>query len=142
MRNLILNILIATALLGCVSVKPVPQTVAAVHQGAPSWCDQWNTFGDEEGTVVSEHQRFMFHLGFFLTKSDRVAEAVKQDHPTFDEAIMTKVKTCYEENVPTLVNQLDRVCSAANDGPNQEKLVDKSLNAYISWCIKQSTTET
>lgn len=138
MRNLILtlNILIATALLGCASV-PVQQTAVVVSQDAPSWCDQWNTYGDG-GEAVSANQRFMFHLGFFLTKKEKLAEMIQHNHPTFDEKTMTGIMTCYEENTPALVDQLDKVCRPGTQ--HQEELINKSLETYIDWCIQQNTT--
>ncbi len=129
------------ALLGCATAAPAPQVATVANQNTPSWCDQWNTYGDQDGSAaVTDNQRFMFHIGFFLTKSEKLAVAIKMDHPTFDEATMTKVMTCYEENTPTLVEQLDKVCTQA-PAAQQDELVSKSLDTYISWCIKQSTTQ-
>lgn len=138
MRNLILtlNILVATAFLGCASV-PVQENPAVVS-GAPSWCDQWNTYGDQDGgEAVNANQRFMFHLGFFLTKREQLAAMIQQSHPTFDEKTMTNIMTCYEENTPALVNQLDKVCRPGTT--NQEEQINKSLDTYINWCIQQNT---
>jgi hypothetical protein len=92
---------------------------------------------------VTDNQRFMFHLGYFLSKfsegHDKLAAAVKQDHPTFDDETVSKVMTCFEENTPSLVKQIDKVCST--DNGKQDELVSKSLEAYISWCVKQSTKQ-
>lgn len=138
MRNLILALNIV-ALLGCASVKPAEQVPVAVHQGAPSWCDQWNTYGDVQGEPpVTVNQRFMFHLGFFLTKREKLAAMIQHNHPTFDEKTMTNIMTCYEENTPALVEQLDKVCAQTH---NQDELVNKSLEQYIDWCIEQNTTK-
>lgn len=136
MRNLLatLNILALVALLGC---KSVPEPTPAPES---TWCHQWNTLGDVAGgEAVTSNQRFMFHIGFFVTKSDTLAEMIQQNNPTFDEATMANIIKCYEENTPALVDQLDKVCST--DNSKQDEQVDQSLNAYISWCIKQSTTQ-
>lgn len=139
MRNLILALSIV-ALFGCASVKPVEQVPVAVHTGAPSWCDQWNTFGDEQGQeAVTSNQRFMFHLGFFLTKSEKLAAMIQHNNPTYDEKTMTNIMACYESNTPALVEQLDKVCRQGT--ANQDELVNKSITSYVNWCIAQSTKQ-
>lgn len=123
------------------AVASCPVVQAEESAKAPSWCEQWNTYGDVPGQPkVTSNERFMFHLGFFLTKSDKLREMIKNNNPTFEDKTLDKIMVCYEENTPTLVEALDKVCSEAD--PDQDKKVDNILNMYINWCISQNTTKT
>lgn len=107
---------------------------------ASEWCQHWNTFGDEPNTpAVTDSQRLMFHLGFFLTKSDMLRQMI-QNKTKLDDATMDKIMTCYEENVPKLVDAVDQVCHLP-DTSKQDPTVDKVINGYVNWCIEHNTTK-
>lgn len=116
-------------------------SLATPAYAAPSWCEQWNTYGDiPDQPAVTDNQRFMFHLGFFLTKSDGLRGLIKKHNPTFEEQTLDKIMTCYEENTPQLVERVDNICHQA-DTSTQDKKVEDSMIGYINWCIEQSTTK-
>lgn len=104
---------------------------------AQTWCEQWNTFGDEPGSVTTDNQRMMFHLGFFLTKSATLREMIQQN-TKLDNQTMDKIMTCYEENIPQLVEAVDKACHLS-DTSRQDPTVDRVINGYVNWCIAQST---
>lgn len=142
MRNLLqaFNILVLVSLLGCAGANAPQAAKLPANSEIPSWCDHWNTYGDEPGQeeAVSTNQRFMFHLGFFLTKSDGLREMLHNNR--FDDTTVDNIITCYEENTPALVNQIDKVCQPGTE--DQDLKVSKSIESYVSWCIARNTKTT
>lgn len=130
MKNLRLTtLLVALALAGCSGSGSTP-VAKSVEQ---SWCVQWQHIGESPNEpAVPDNQRFMFHLGYFLSKSDRVREHMKEQ-TKFDDQTLDSIQQCYEENTPRLVGVLDQACA---DQANDEE-VKNIINGYYNWCIKQ-----
>ena len=100
----------------------------------PTFCKVWNTLGDMDGgEPITPAQRKMFHLGFFLTKSDIVRITLNEhfeDNLRIDQAV-----TCYEENTPVLVQQVDELCMCNSEDKKDEMVV--LWNNYINDCVKE-----
>lgn len=100
------------------------------------WCQVWNTMGDQDEPNMTESHRFMWHLGFFLTKSDQIRVFYDKNipaSPTHDKQVAAATK-CYEEETPDLIQTLDQVCS--KEGLPSVTAHDALLD-YIVHCMKQ-----
>jgi len=117
--------------MGCAT--PVSKTVEPVP-----FCQLWNTLGNEpNGEPVTVTQRKMFHLGYFLSRSDFVRITLNEH---FDNSsFVDKVITCYEENAMFLVDETDGVCACSLED-NKDARMDV-FNKYINDCIREVKTE-
>lgn len=82
---------------------------------------------------MSDNQRFMFHLGFFLSRSAQVKQQMKEQ-TGMDDLTLNAVQQCYEENTPQLVDALDQACKTQVS----DKAVKDLINGYFNWCIEQN----
>ena len=99
------------------------------------FCKMWHTMGDMDGgEPVTPGQRKMFHLGFFLTKSDTVRIALNQHYN--DALLIDRTVTCYEENTPVLVQQVDDLCGCSSEDKQDEMVV--LWNNYINDCVREA----
>jgi len=96
--------------------------------------------GDMDGgEPVTPNQRRMFHLGYFLTKSDFVRTTLNQ-HFGEDNDLVDRSVTCYEENAMYLVEQVDDICKCSEEDKKDE--VISALNKYVNECVREAGRET
>jgi hypothetical protein len=88
--------------------------------------------GNEPATPA---QRKMFHLGYWLTKSDFVRITLNQ-HYGQDNLLVDRAVTCYEEHVIYLVEQVDEICKCSSD--DKQDQVFKAFNDYINDCVREA----
>ena len=121
-------------LIGCQTPKTAQTT------DSMPFCQEWNTMGDMDGgEPVTPKQRRMFHLGYFLTKSDFVRTTLNQ-HFGEDNDLVDRSVTCYEENAMYLVEQVDDICKCSEEDKKDE--VISALNKYVNECVREAGRET
>lgn len=100
------------------------------------FCKMWNTMGDDPTSdePLTRSQRKMFHLGYYLTRSDFVRIMLNSDPPG-GALFIDEVVTCYEENVPVLVEEVDFICQCSTEDKKEQ--VDKAFSNYVNDCIKE-----
>ena len=100
------------------------------------FCKMWNTMGDDVDSTepLTRAQRKMFHLGYYLTKSDFVRTMLNSDPPG-GAIFIDRVVTCYEENVPVLVEEVDFICQCSLE--HKKDQVDKAFSDYLNDCITE-----
>ena len=107
----------------------------AAEPGVP-FCKAWRTMGDMDGgEPLTPGQRKMFHLGFFLTKSERVRITLNEHYD--DALLIDRAVTCYEENTHFLVEQVDELCGCSEEDKQDEMVV--LWNNYINDCVREAT---
>ena len=92
--------------------------------------------GDMDGgEAVTSAQRKMFHLGHFLTKSDFVRTMMVAN---YGGGLFTDiVVTCYEENIPVLVEEVDAICQCSSEDKKEQ--VNIAFNDYLNDCVREVT---
>ena len=119
-------------LVGCATTKAV-----AVDQNPP-FCQVWNALGDEpNGEPVTPAQRKMFHLGYFLSKSNFVRITLNEHYD--NSLFVDKVVTCYEEHIIFLVEEVDGICACSVEDKKDE--LSRAFSNYLNDCVREVKTE-
>ena len=103
----------------------------AKTEGAP-FCQVWNKPPGEEMSLA---QLKMFHMGFFLTRSDFVRITLNEHID--DKALVDRAVTCYEENVIYLVEEVDHICQCSVE--DKREAVDIAFNKYMNDCVREAS---
>ena len=131
MRKMLRSVVLVALLFGCAVPPSAPKS-----SGPLPFCLEWNTMGDMDGgEAVTLAQRKMFHLGHFLTKSDFVRITLNKHYK--DQLFVDRVITCYEENTPVLVEEVDAICACSKEDKKDE--VAQAFSDYLSDCIREVT---
>jgi hypothetical protein len=103
------------------------------------FCKMWNTMGDDPtgDEPVTSPQRQMFHLGYYLTKSDFVRTMLNADQPPSiaNGLLVDEIVTCYEEHTPILVDEVNDLCQCSQEDRKEQEQV--LFSAYINECEKE-----
>lgn len=100
----------------------------------------WNTMGDDPtgNEPITAAQRQIFHLGYFLNKSDFVRMELYADQPPSVDSLLLidEVVTCYEEHTSILVAEVNDICQCSNE--DRKDKVDVAFSDYINDCIRET----
>lgn len=128
--GILAGIMLTLAVFSCGYASAAPVDTSA-------FCYKWKHYGEAPDFKPTDRELFMFHLGFFLTKHDKVqASLERKTH--LDKETIARVITCYEENSPVIVETIDGICNKAI-GNELDDNVQNELNLYINWCIQQES---
>ena len=122
---------LALALL--LALSPVVPDKAEVRE---PFCKAWNTMGDDPGgDPITRQQRAMFHLSYFVMRSDDLRELLNKKFPGQTELVDATI-TCYEENAMFVVEDVDYTCKCTEEDKSDE--VAKVITAYVNDCLTES----